>query len=100
MGSIAKPTIDSPLIEDFKPRIDHKAPLKLAGVLDQYEQFDPTPIIGTEFPKAKLADWMRASNSDELLRDLAITSRSFNVTSKRFSEYKSQTNSLLRQLTD
>jgi hypothetical protein len=51
-----------------------REPLRLQGVLDQFEQFDVTPILGTEFPDAKVVDWMEASNSDSLLRDLAITS--------------------------
>ncbi|THC93905.1 hypothetical protein EYZ11_006623 [Aspergillus tanneri] len=55
------------------PRNYHKEPLKLSGVLSQFEQFDPTPVIGTEFPTAKLVEWMRAPNADELIRDLAIT---------------------------
>ncbi|KAL1979750.1 hypothetical protein VTN96DRAFT_5226 [Rasamsonia emersonii] len=50
-----------------------REPLQLKGVLDQYEHFDVTPIIGTEFPTANLKEWLRAPNSDELLRDLAIT---------------------------
>jgi hypothetical protein len=52
-----------------------KEPLKLKGVLDQYESFDVTPVIGREFPKANLKEWLRAPNSDELLRDLAITGK-------------------------
>lgn len=52
----------------------HVEPLKLSGVLDQYEHFDVTPVIGREFPKADLVEWLNAPNSDELLRDLAITS--------------------------
>ena len=51
-----------------------REPLRLQGVLDEFKQFDVTPIAGTEFPDAKLVDWMEASNSDTLLRDLAITS--------------------------
>jgi hypothetical protein len=51
-------------------------PLKLEGVLDQFKQFDVTPVIGREFPEAQLRDWMTAENSDKLLRDLAITSES------------------------
>lgn len=50
-----------------------KTPLKLSGVLDQFKPFDVTPVIGKEFPNANLADWLIAPNSDELLRDLAIT---------------------------
>ncbi|KAH8879001.1 taurine catabolism dioxygenase [Thozetella sp. PMI_491] len=48
-------------------------PLKLSGALDSFESFDVTPIIGKEFPKARLVEWLDAPNSDELLRDLAIT---------------------------
>lgn len=53
-----------------------REPLKLSGVLDSYESFDVTPIIGREFPTANLAEWLDAPNSDELIRDLAITSES------------------------
>lgn len=49
-------------------------PLKLSGALDQFESFQSTPIIGTEFPKANLVEWLRAPNSDELIRELAVTS--------------------------
>jgi len=49
-------------------------PLKLSGVLDSYESFDVTPVIGREFPSANLVDWLNAPNADELIRDLAITS--------------------------
>jgi Taurine catabolism dioxygenase TauD, TfdA family len=50
-----------------------KEPLQLSGILDQYDFFDSTPIIGREFPTANLKEWLRAANSDALLRDLAIT---------------------------
>ncbi|EJT78171.1 alpha-ketoglutarate-dependent taurine dioxygenase [Gaeumannomyces tritici R3-111a-1] len=51
----------------------HKEPLKTTGALDTYEHFDVTPTIGREFPKAEIVDLLDAPNSDELLRDLAIT---------------------------
>lgn len=50
-----------------------KVPLKLNGILDQFKSFDVTPVIGKEFPDASLAEWLRAPNSDALIRDLAIT---------------------------
>lgn len=50
-------------------------PLKTSGVLEAHEYFDVTPVIGREFPKANLVDWLNAPNSDELIRDLAITSK-------------------------
>lgn len=51
-----------------------KEPIKLAGALDKFESFDLTPCIGREFPKVNLVEWLNAPNSDELLRDLAVTS--------------------------
>ena len=53
-----------------------REPLKLKGVLDQFKSFDVTPVIGREFIDVNLKDWLEAPNSDELLRDLAITSTS------------------------
>ena len=63
------------------PAQSPKEPLQLQGVLDQYDSFDVTPIIGREFPAANLKEWLEAPNSDELLRELAITSQSL-----RFSQ--------------
>ncbi|KAI9733103.1 MAG: hypothetical protein M1834_003650 [Cirrosporium novae-zelandiae] len=50
-----------------------RKPLKPTGVLDQFESFEVTPTIGKEFLNVNLKDWLRAPNSDELLKDLAIT---------------------------
>lgn len=52
-----------------------REPLKLSGALKDVEHFDVTPAIGREFPKANLVEWLEALNSDELIRDLAITSK-------------------------
>lgn len=49
-------------------------PIKQSGSLKDFESFDVTPTIGREFPKAKLVEWLKAPNSDELIRDLAVTS--------------------------
>jgi hypothetical protein len=57
--------------KEWKPQ----APLQLSGALDSYKSFDVTPIIGREFADVSLKDWLRAPNSDELIRDLAITSK-------------------------
>ncbi len=53
----------------------HREPLILSGALDHFESFDVTPVIGREFVGVNLAKWIRAPNSNELLRDLAITSK-------------------------
>lgn len=49
--------------------------MKLKGVLKPLKQFMVTPTVGTEFPEANLVEMLNAPNSDELLRDLAITSK-------------------------
>lgn len=53
----------------------HKEPLVLSGVLDAFKSFDVTPVIGREFVGVDLAAWLKAPNSDALIRDLAITSK-------------------------
>lgn len=50
------------------------APLKLGHALDDVQRTNVTPIIGTEFARGvQLAEWLKAPNADELIRDLAIT---------------------------
>lgn len=49
-------------------------PMKATGVLDKYDSFDLTPVIGREFPTANLVDWLQSPDADELLRELAYTS--------------------------
>ena len=56
-------------------KIPHREPLKLSGELDKFAWEDATPVIGREYPTLDIVDdLLNASNSDELLRDLAITS--------------------------
>lgn len=49
-------------------------PPKPSGALDAYEKFDMTRVVGTEFKQGavQLADLLKAPNSDDLIRDLAI----------------------------
>lgn len=57
-------------------RTDHREPLKLSGALDKYEHIEVTPVIGREYVNVNLAELLRAPNSDDLIRDLAITGKS------------------------
>ena len=59
-------------IHESKKLLQSRKPLKSTGSLDKYQSIDVTPVIGTEFPEANLVEWLKASNTDELLRDLAI----------------------------
>jgi hypothetical protein len=73
-GAVGSALIDDDLALP-KLEINHREPLKLSGALDQFKYFDSTPVIGREFVDVDLAEWLRAPNSDELIRDLAITSK-------------------------
>jgi len=50
-------------------------PLKQSGALEQFSFEETTPVIGREFLDVNIVDdILNASNADELIRDLAITS--------------------------
>lgn len=56
-------------------KTSYPQPLKLSGALAHFQREDTTPVIGTEFLNVNIVDdILKAPNSDELLRDLAITS--------------------------
>ncbi|CVK98939.1 probable taurine dioxygenase [Fusarium mangiferae] len=75
-----------------------KEPLKLSGLLDKYESFSVTPVIGTEFTDANVAEWLKADNSDDLIRELAITVSQRGVVF--FRAQKDLTNELQMELAD
>jgi hypothetical protein len=65
---------ETPVSPETDDGVYPRAPLKLSGALDQFKSFDVTPVIGREFVDVDLVEWLNAPNSDELIRDLAITS--------------------------
>lgn len=70
------PTPVVPIAKDTVSAVEspHRKPLELSGALEPFDSFDVTTVIGREFPTVNLKEWLHAPNSDELLRDLAITS--------------------------
>lgn len=52
-----------------------KSWVKSTGVLDQFEHIELTTVIGREYPNADVAAWLQAPNSDELIKELALTSK-------------------------
>lgn len=50
-----------------------REPLKNSGSINHLEYVDVTPIIGREYPTAKIKDILHAPNAEQQLRDLAIT---------------------------
>jgi len=52
-----------------------RAPLPYTSLLGSYKHFDSTPVIGREFEGLQVVDILAASNSDALIRDLAVTGK-------------------------
>ncbi|GMG11508.1 unnamed protein product [Aspergillus oryzae] len=76
-----------------------REPLELRGHLNQFKSFYVTPTIGTEFPDAHVVDWLKAPNSDELLRDLAVTMVFFRAQTDLTDELQKELAQRLRVLT-
>jgi hypothetical protein len=54
----------------------HVAPLKYGGTLDKFSFEETTPLLGREYINVNLAnDVLKAENADDMIRDLAITSK-------------------------
>ncbi|TVY75946.1 putative alpha-ketoglutarate-dependent sulfonate dioxygenase [Lachnellula suecica] len=98
MAPSADIPVDSHLPKDPNAtKSRNTAPLKKSGVLDAAFEFDDvTPTIGREYGTAKIVeDILNAPNSDELLRDLAITISERGVVF--FRKQDSLTNDLQKQ---
>lgn len=50
-----------------------RKPLNNSGSIDYLDYVDSTPLIGREYPTAKLKDILHAPNFEQQIRDLAIT---------------------------
>ncbi|RDK43526.1 tfdA family taurine dioxygenase [Aspergillus phoenicis ATCC 13157] len=57
--------------EESRPRISE--PLQYSGLLDSYSHQDLTPVIGREYRGLQVADILKAENSDQIIKDLAVT---------------------------
>ena len=56
--------------------VAYPPPLVPSGSLDRFEFEETTPVIGREYPHVNIVDdLLNASNSDELVRDLAIAGK-------------------------
>lgn len=49
-------------------------PLEYTGLLDSYKHRDLTPVIGREYQGLQIVDLLKAENSRDLIRDVAVTS--------------------------
>lgn len=50
-----------------------REPLKPTGCLDKYDFFEVTPCIGRQYTNLSIRDLLNAPNSDELIREFALT---------------------------
>jgi hypothetical protein len=67
--------VATPFVPEILPAKSTK-PIKSTGSLDKFESIDLTPVIGTEYPNIQLVELIKATNADDLLRDLAVKSTS------------------------
>jgi hypothetical protein len=67
----------APQKEAVSTKSRNTGPLKKSGILDSTFEFDDlTPTIGREYSSARIVeDILNAPNADDLLRDIAITSK-------------------------
>lgn len=81
-SAISTIPVDSHPKDDNATKSRNTAPLKKSGALDAaFEYEDSNPIIGREYLTAQIVeDILNAPNADDLLRDLAITSKLFPLT--------------------
>ncbi|KAJ5273158.1 hypothetical protein N7478_008283 [Penicillium angulare] len=68
--SAPTPTGKLALAQETSQKTYIREPLKYSGSLNEYKNFDVTPVIGREFSGVQLTDLL---NDDDKLRDLAIT---------------------------
>ena len=74
-GLVSEVAVHSAPSSDSKSQSIRREPLKLSGALDKFASEDTTPLIGREYFNVNIVDdFLNATDADELLRDLAITS--------------------------
>lgn len=78
MPSVAQPVqqiLGFPVgVNEVQAKSRLEKPLKLSGTLD-VEYNDMTPAIGREFPQIQLVDLLSAPDSDDMIRDFAVTGK-------------------------
>ena len=53
-----------------------RQPLQVSGALEKFSYEDTTPVIGREYFNVNIVDdLLNADNADDLVRDVAITSK-------------------------
>ncbi len=67
----------------YHSKTSYREPLKASGALDTFTFEEATPVIGREYPTLNIVDdLLNASNADDLIRDLAIASKSIRISSE------------------
>ena len=77
-GNIIPEVLEVPSPSEARTRLPK--PLEYSGLLDSYQNSDLTPVIGREYHGLQVADVLAAKNGDALIRDIAVTGQSDNLT--------------------
>lgn len=73
--TIAQPEAPQEVSQTIGFTTEYPKPLSTSGALDRFKHDEVTPVIGREYPEVNVVDdILNAKNSEELIRDLAITS--------------------------
>ena len=83
--------------DNMVARESYPSPLQRSGTLDNTFAFEEaTPVIGREYPTINIVDdILNASNADELIRDLAITSQYMHPRAFSLTNYCKSPNEVL-----
>lgn len=73
-SATATPSVDIAVHPGKPAAAIEKLWVKSTGALDHFEHFDVTPTIGREYPHIDIVALLKAPNSEELLKELALTS--------------------------
>ena len=61
--------------DDAQSRTRCAKPLLYSGSLDSYAHRDLTPVIGREYDNLQVAGLLKSSDSDRIIKDLAVTGK-------------------------
>ncbi|CAO1624232.1 unnamed protein product [Parajaminaea phylloscopi] len=72
LPALTKQTTQGQVTSQSTETTTYPQPLQQTGVLDRFAYEETTPVIGREYAELPLRDFLKADNSEELFRELAI----------------------------
>ncbi|KAK8035113.1 taurine dioxygenase family protein [Apiospora rasikravindrae] len=93
LSDLPIPSLHSKGEETTESATAYPKPLQLSGALDKFAYEETTPVIGREYLNVNIVDdLLSVTNADELLRDLAITSKAPSLSRRGVVFFRAQDN--------